>query len=217
MTDYASQGKSREENVVDLTNCRDHRAYYVALSRGKSAKGTIILQNFDDKKITSGMSGYLRQELRELETLDEITRLRHEGLLPSSVTGMYRRRLIRSYLLWKGRDKDQSSFHPALRCTDPMGPSIPEELVYSQWVSSTGRPQKRKGVSGDGKGEGKARKKQKATSHSAASDVADLGTTGLDDSIPVGLIWDGTDYSCGYDAMLTILRNIWMEDILLWS
>jgi hypothetical protein len=32
-----------------------------------------IMQDFDAKKIMSGMSGYLRQELRELEILDEIT------------------------------------------------------------------------------------------------------------------------------------------------
>ncbi|KAI5885732.1 uncharacterized protein SCHCODRAFT_02480463, partial [Schizophyllum commune H4-8] len=30
MTDYASQGKSREVNVVDLQDCADHHAYYVA-------------------------------------------------------------------------------------------------------------------------------------------------------------------------------------------
>jgi hypothetical protein len=73
MTDYASQGKSRALNVVHLNNCKDHRAVYVALSRGTSAAGTIIVQAFDFVKITSGMSGYLRQEFRELELLDEIT------------------------------------------------------------------------------------------------------------------------------------------------
>ncbi|KAJ6522021.1 hypothetical protein B0H19DRAFT_901105, partial [Mycena capillaripes] len=94
MTDYTSQGKSRAKNLVELTNCRDHRSYYVALSRGFIAAGTVIIQGFDHKKITSGMSGYLRQELRELEILDEITKLRFEGRLPRCVTGIYRRRLI---------------------------------------------------------------------------------------------------------------------------
>ncbi|KAJ6528834.1 hypothetical protein B0H19DRAFT_894291, partial [Mycena capillaripes] len=94
MTDYTSQGKSRAKNPVELTHCRDHRSYYVALSRGFTAAGTVIVQGFDSKKITSGMSGYLRQELRELEILDEITKLRFEGRLPRSVTGLYRRRLI---------------------------------------------------------------------------------------------------------------------------
>ncbi|KAJ7077796.1 hypothetical protein C8R44DRAFT_549811, partial [Mycena epipterygia] len=95
MTDYTSQGKSRSYNPVELANCKDHHSYYVALSRGlEASQGTVIVQGFTARKITSGMSGYLRQELRELEILDEITRLRCEGTLPRSVTGLYRRRLI---------------------------------------------------------------------------------------------------------------------------
>ncbi|EDQ98317.1 uncharacterized protein LACBIDRAFT_336072 [Laccaria bicolor S238N-H82] len=33
MTDYASQGKTRPFNVVDLNSCRNHLSYYTALSR----------------------------------------------------------------------------------------------------------------------------------------------------------------------------------------
>ncbi|KAJ7187207.1 hypothetical protein C8R46DRAFT_880612, partial [Mycena filopes] len=61
MTDYTSQGKSRAQNPVELANCRNHLSYYVALSRGFTAEGTIIVQGFDAKKITGGMSGFLRQ------------------------------------------------------------------------------------------------------------------------------------------------------------
>ncbi|KAJ6545640.1 hypothetical protein B0H19DRAFT_955532, partial [Mycena capillaripes] len=61
MTDYTSQGKSREKNPVELAHCKDHRSYYVALSRGFTAEGTVIVQGFSAKKIRSGMSGYLRQ------------------------------------------------------------------------------------------------------------------------------------------------------------
>ncbi|KAJ7461248.1 hypothetical protein FB451DRAFT_1019526, partial [Mycena latifolia] len=91
---YTSQGKSRPINVAELANCKSHMSYYVALSRGTSAKGTVIVQSVNAAKITGGISGHLRQELRELEVLDEITRLRCAGLLPPSVTGLYRRRLI---------------------------------------------------------------------------------------------------------------------------
>ncbi|KAJ7098422.1 hypothetical protein C8R44DRAFT_948060 [Mycena epipterygia] len=59
MTDYTAQGKSRLKNPVQLSYCKDHRAYYVALSRGLMTSGTIIVQKIDEKKITSGMSGYL--------------------------------------------------------------------------------------------------------------------------------------------------------------
>jgi len=43
MTDYASQGKTRAINIVDLTNCHTHMAYYVALSRGSTADGTVLV------------------------------------------------------------------------------------------------------------------------------------------------------------------------------
>ncbi|KDR72200.1 hypothetical protein GALMADRAFT_1343753, partial [Galerina marginata CBS 339.88] len=62
MTDYASQGKTREANLVDIGRSRNHQAIYTALSRGASADGTAILQGFDATKITCGISGYLRQE-----------------------------------------------------------------------------------------------------------------------------------------------------------
>ncbi|KAJ7709292.1 hypothetical protein B0H16DRAFT_1275161, partial [Mycena metata] len=209
MTDYASQGKSRALNVVDLTNCRDHRAYYVALSRGTSAAGTIILQNFDEKKITSGMSGYLRQELRELELLDEITRLRFCGLLPRSVTGVYRRKLLRSYLLWKGSSEDPSHFHPSMRWNEKIGPRIPEPMEYDTWIPSVDRSAKRKGTEGSAAvSEVTGNKKSK---------VAPLRPPRPDTITPLGLVWDSVNYSCGYDAMFTVLAGIWSEDRSRWT
>ncbi|KAJ7315245.1 hypothetical protein DFH08DRAFT_715897, partial [Mycena albidolilacea] len=61
MTDYASQGKTRPINIVDLNNCKDHFSYYTALSRSSTAKGTVILQGMDPYKITKGIHGSLRQ------------------------------------------------------------------------------------------------------------------------------------------------------------
>ncbi|KAF9549155.1 hypothetical protein CPC08DRAFT_592444, partial [Agrocybe pediades] len=62
MTDYASQGKTRLVNIVDLTHCPHHQSYYTCLSRSASAKNTIILKDFDVEKITGKASGWLRQE-----------------------------------------------------------------------------------------------------------------------------------------------------------
>src|SRR6202050_5919466 len=31
-------------------------------------------------------------------------------------------------------------------------------------------------------------------------------------SSPAGLIWDGDNYSCAYDALLTILYEVWSND-----
>ena len=34
---------------------------------------------------------------------------------------------------------------------------------------------------------------------------------------PLGLIWDSQDYSCAYDALSTILGNIWVFNPTLWT
>ena len=62
MMDYASQGKTRAYNVVDLNNCSSHQAYYTALLWSASAAGALILQGFDAKMITGGASAALCQE-----------------------------------------------------------------------------------------------------------------------------------------------------------
>src|SRR5271168_857427 len=90
MTVYSSQGKTRPDNVVILNSCRDHLSYYTALSRSS----TIIIQ------ITCGAPGYLRQEFRELELMDEITQF--EDKLSPSINGNLRNALIRQYQLLKG-------------------------------------------------------------------------------------------------------------------
>ncbi|KAF8239143.1 hypothetical protein L208DRAFT_1218972, partial [Tricholoma matsutake] len=52
-----------------------------------SAEDTVIVQGFNPYKITCGASGYLRQEFRELELLNEITKLSYEGALPEHING----------------------------------------------------------------------------------------------------------------------------------
>ena len=47
MTDFGSQGKTRPTNVSDLNNLSTHQAYYTALSRSATEKGTLIVQGFD--------------------------------------------------------------------------------------------------------------------------------------------------------------------------
>ena len=85
MTDYASQGKTRPFNVVDLSQCRSHQGFYTSLSRSSTAAGTLILTSFHTSKITGGASGALRQEFRELELLDDITKLRFKDKLPRKI------------------------------------------------------------------------------------------------------------------------------------
>ncbi|KAJ7183739.1 hypothetical protein C8R46DRAFT_883813 [Mycena filopes] len=224
MTDYTSQGKSRAQNPVELANCRSHMSYYVALSRGFTAEGTIIIQGFDSKKITGGMSGFLRQELRELEILDEITRLRYEGLLPRSVAGLYRRGLLRSYYAWKKDSRDPPHFHAAMKWNSSMGPRIPEPVVYGEWRSSDTRrslkrkatqdaqptPVERYAVYPDPEERAVKRLKLDVLVRAAPHLVPQIRK-------PVGLIWDSRDYSCAYDATFTILGNLWVEAPIVWS
>ena len=73
MTDYGSQGRTRPFNVVDLRSCLSHLSIYTALSRSSSLSGTLLLSDFDDNKITGGLSGDLLAEFRQLEILAAAT------------------------------------------------------------------------------------------------------------------------------------------------
>ncbi|KAJ3965254.1 hypothetical protein EV361DRAFT_781854, partial [Lentinula raphanica] len=115
MTAYASQGQSLSENATDLNTLNDHHAFYTALSRSKTYANTIIVQGFDHKCITGGASGALRKELRDLELLDEITRLRYENKCDSSVQGSTRSVLIESFRKWKGDKYNPPCIHSAIR------------------------------------------------------------------------------------------------------
>ncbi|KDQ32269.1 hypothetical protein PLEOSDRAFT_8108, partial [Pleurotus ostreatus PC15] len=98
MTDFASQGKTRVNNVVHLNDTTSHQGYYTALSRSATAAGTLILQAFNPSIISDKKcSGALRQEFRDLELLDDITRLQFEGRLPASVVGDTRRTLVHAF------------------------------------------------------------------------------------------------------------------------
>ena len=122
MTDYGSQGRTRPDNPVDLSSCKNHQSYYTCLSRSSTAAGTIIVQGFDARQITGGASGYLRQEFRELELLDDITKLRYENKLPDYINGHRRNSLIRQFQQWKGTAYVPPKTHPAIRWgkNDPL-------------------------------------------------------------------------------------------------
>jgi hypothetical protein len=213
MTDYAAQGKSRNPNVVRLNNCKDHRAYYVALSRGHEAADTVIVQGFDEKKITSGMSGYLRQEFRELELLDEITRLRYENSLPRSVTGVYRGQLLASYRIWKGNTaQDPAHFHKAIQF-DPKRDNKDSVIQYGQWKptlpknkTTANSPKKRK-----------ADKEMSKVPSKKAHLSSEYPQGNIQRPGPTGLIWDSLNHSCGYDALFTPLGEIWRDEPALWT
>ena len=133
MTDYASQGKSRPYNVVHLNSCYSHMSYYTCLSRSATASGTIIMQGFDPRVITMGCSGYLRQEFREHELLDEISRLRYKGHLPDFIQGITRNTLIRSFQNWKGVNFVPEKVDQALKWSNKDPFNILPVITDSPW------------------------------------------------------------------------------------
>ncbi|EJD34241.1 hypothetical protein AURDEDRAFT_45530, partial [Auricularia subglabra TFB-10046 SS5] len=85
MTDFASQGKNRIYNLVDLHNLYSHQGYYTALSRSAFADNTLVLQGFKPSRLRGGLDNDVKREFRDLEILDDITRLKYEGKLPPAV------------------------------------------------------------------------------------------------------------------------------------
>ena len=222
MTDFASQGKTRIYNVVDLHDCRTHQAYYTALSRGATASGTIILQNFDEQKVTGKASGALRQEFRELELLDEITKLHYNDVLPARVVGNTRHSLIESYREEKGQSYVPSSLHPSLvwNSADPFLQATDENLDW-QIIEKNKKPSilsprpsakndkrtiKRKGD--DSEEDGRPAKKR--------CDVdLTLNEPPMVPPVPEQFSW--RDNSCAYDAYFSVLYALWYTDRVRWS
>ncbi|KZP10041.1 hypothetical protein FIBSPDRAFT_759033 [Athelia psychrophila] len=236
MTDYSAQGRTRPYNVVDLQNCRDHLSYYVALSRSATAEGTIIVQHFDSRKIREGISGWLRQEFRELELLDEITKMRYENTLPVEVRGNTQILLIKSFQKWKGVDFVPVNTHPSLAWSinQPMH-TMPDE-EGTTWYTVE---QKKKRSTAEIKRAASKRDSMQRTYKQALgstqvplSDVTSKRKASemdaVDDSerdakrskqdgseVPdgsnnlIGFDWDRLNWSCAYDALFGILGSIW--------
>ena len=248
MTDYTSQGKTRIFNVVDLSNARSHQSYYTALSRSALAAGTVILQGFDTYKITGGASGVLRQEFRELEILDDITMLRYNGKLPSSVAGVCRNDLISAFHRLKGEKYVPAKVHRAIRwkesdpfhlsesttnvawkivdSSDKLNPAtcskkqLKSRIIQADKTESTPLLGKRKlGAEFETEPSEPASKKFKTSSkpiteYCIPNDLrkTDSNTTAHHAPIisPRGLQWSNN--SCAYDAVLSVLYNVWQDN-----
>ena len=248
ITDYTSQGKTRINNPTDLSSARSHQSYYTALSRSASAAGTVILQGFDTYKITGGASGALRQEFREIEMLDDITTLRYNGKLSSSVVGVCRNDLISAFRRVKGEKYIPSKVHRAIRWkeSDPFhlseGTNIPWKIVDSNKPNPAGTSKKhtifhvvpldqihsapllgkRKLEDYETEANETASKKFRMTSEAtkelcirndpskATSNPTELSEYRAPIDNPRGLQWSNN--SCAFDAVLSVLYNIWQDN-----
>jgi hypothetical protein len=91
------------------------------------------VQGFDPRMITGGASGYLRQEFRELELLDEITKLKYENKLPENVIGNRRNAIIREFQEWKGTDYVPSTVHNAIKWSKNQPFDKLDDVAVSTW------------------------------------------------------------------------------------
>jgi hypothetical protein len=235
MTDYSSQGRTRPDNVVDLNSCHSHQSYYTCLSRSASAEGTIIVQGFDPKVVTGGASGHLRQEFRELEILDEITRLRYNNMLPSGITGNRRNVVIRQFQQCMGTKYVPGNVHPSIKWNeqDPLHElavttDTPWQLVKkSEYVNKNKSVSSKSDTTGFVAAKGtvpvvvdSSFKKRKLDDDDTNKVSKKFKTS--EDSIakscePQGFIWDNQNYSCAYDSVLTILLSIWSQNPIIWK
>ncbi|KDR67899.1 hypothetical protein GALMADRAFT_79067 [Galerina marginata CBS 339.88] len=222
MTDYASQGKTRPFNVVHLNSCFSHMSYYTCLSRSASAAGTIIMQGFEPSVITRGCSGYLRQEFREHEILDDITRLRYEQALPTAIQGNTRNVLIRQYQQWKGEHYVPEKVDLALKWSarDPM--NLLPIVTDSPWQILKSKNKKNTTKSATANSFVPAQGSQALKRKHDDSDLENNkkvknNTTTPSISDPIGLKWDSKNYSCSYDSLIVILYDIWKENPDEWT
>jgi hypothetical protein len=235
MTVYSSQGKTRPDNVVILNSCRDHLSYYTALSRSSTAEGTIIIQGFNPNKITCGAPGYLRQEFRELELMDEITRLRFEDKLSPTINGHLRNALIRQYQLLKGEFYVPDVVPENLKWTksDPMNTLNVQTDTKWQLIEKF-KENKTKYTPASGtvaiKNNNLKRKADEISSDVVKADEKPKPLVTIisnkrprinldvqDQDAPIGLIWDSEDHSCAYDAVFTVLGDIWVYNPTMWT
>ncbi|KAF8133024.1 hypothetical protein EV363DRAFT_1162963, partial [Boletus edulis] len=212
MTDYASQGKTRPYNVVDLSHCQSHQSYYTALSRCSTAKGTAIIQGFDISKITGGLSGWLRKEFREIELLNDITKLKFNNMLPTIVLGHTRNNLINNYRNWKGKNYNPEFIHSSLTW------SLSDPLIHDnfnvEWRLVDRSKKSNDAVMITQNHRTTQAKGTLPISYRSIPDDSSNIITSLD---KITLRWNCSNWSCAYDSLFTLLFAIWIEKPRYWN
>jgi hypothetical protein len=212
MTDYCAQGKTRPVNIVDLNESRSHQAIYTSLSRGKTAAETVILRPFALDKLQGGITGYLREEFRDLDLLDEITSKLHDGTLPIAATQSLRASMIAAYRTFQHvqnvtNEHDQNHLSGRPRTNGTHNGS---DYHTPQGISITdGRVESCKRPWGDGPYNDARPVKRPRTSQNRATQGPAL--------ILQGCTWDPKDWSCAYDTYLTILKFIFVDTPEVWA
>ncbi|TDL15282.1 hypothetical protein BD410DRAFT_732933, partial [Rickenella mellea] len=169
-------------------------------------------------------NGALRQEYRTLEILDEISKLRYEGLLPGHIEGNKRNTLIKKFQEWKGKNYVPENVHPAIQWSSDSPFEIQEEdddevSTLKSFKKSDANPQPSKKLKLTKKSESVTQENKLTTNKRKSSEInVDINNDQPYKKIkfasslrPLGFRWDSKNYSCSYDALFTILYNIWSQ------
>lgn len=236
LTDYGAQGQTRKQNPVDLRNCGSYRGFYVALSRSATSKGLIIVSDFTENAhmIQGGLEGFVRQEYRELELLNEITKLKYEGKLPDNIHGHRRNTLIRQYQAWAGLGTAPKGIHRTITWSAESPMTALEPIKDDQWTM-LGAGVKSKPADDTSQRQafvnrvcvpalGSSAIVVSPAKKHALNDLADprpakkfKSKSAEDEECPIGFIQDNQNYSCAYDALFNILRGVWSEHKSIWT
>ncbi|PBK84464.1 hypothetical protein ARMGADRAFT_909407, partial [Armillaria gallica] len=170
----------------------------------------------------------LRQEFRDLEILDDITRLRFVSELDVGVIGLTRSELIVSYRAWKGTCYVPDTVPDAIKWSEKDLMSGKATKTATAWVAAKGSKKlnidkgeplpstvgvKRKRGSESGT-QWRDSKRTKPDDTKSTEECVSNSTISENLS-PEGLIWSNN--SCGYDSVFTILYQIWLKDPHVWS
>ena len=157
--------------------------------------------------------------------MDEITRLRFENKLSPTINGHLRNALIRQYQLFKGEFYVPDVVPDTLKWTksDPM--NILKVQTDTQWqLIEKVKEKATKYTPASGTiaiSDNNKLIKRKADEISSVTIVSNKRpNTNLDlqnQDQPIGLIWDSHDHSCAYDAVFTILGDIWVYNPTMWT
>ncbi|EIW59632.1 uncharacterized protein TRAVEDRAFT_82829, partial [Trametes versicolor FP-101664 SS1] len=179
----------------------------------------------------------LRQEFRELELLDEITKLHYLGKISPKVRGITHNGLVHSFRKWKGEQFMPKTMHRALKWN--VGDTFPMEDVQADdapWpMVEKAKPKDKKQPKPDAPDQPKktagyvaAQGTQALTVVSNTVDKKSVKRKREDDCDAVGakkprgeqvhaavnfigFKWDNANYSCAYDSLLTILLSVYPE------
>ncbi|RDX56131.1 hypothetical protein OH76DRAFT_1338348 [Lentinus brumalis] len=212
VTDFACQGQTRTDNVCHLKYCKNHQSIYTCLSRSSSLAGTLILDTFDTSKITCGASSSLRREFRELELLDYITQSSITKTLPATVHGNSRAALLASFSTWKGHRFVPPNVHPALDWSDAptseLTPSIDTSRAIAALSADENAANSQRGTKRPPTENWLPSRAPKRRNAQAPNEDS---TSSSHDPVRYGVPWDRENWSCGYDAALTILWNLYID------